>query len=145
MTTGIPRAREELFAAHLLSTTGFAAQSVSHAFRAALSAAEAALLLLDRAPGPDPTVVVAAFIRHVVRERGMDPDAGRQLRSLLNRAVQANADGAVPQPEAPAAIDDATVVVDIVAAWIEGSNRAAAQRAPSGGGRPPSKQGRKRR
>jgi hypothetical protein len=50
-----------------------------------------------------------------VRERGLDPHAGQRLRSLLNRAEQANADGAVPQPEAAAAITDATEVVDVVA------------------------------
>lgn len=136
MSTGVPRAREELFAAHLLNTTGFAAQSVAHSFRAALSAAEALLLCLDRAPGPEPAAVVAAFVRHAVRERGLDPEAGRQLRSLFNRNEQANADGAVPQAEAPIAIADATVVVDIVAEWIDGSKRAADDRPRPGGKRP---------
>lgn len=137
MSTGIARAREELFAAHLLSTTGFAAQAVLQAFQAAVSGAEAALLLLDRAPGPDHGAVVSAFLRHVVRERGLDPVAGRHLRSLHNRAAQANADGAVPQPEAPLAVADATVVVDLVDAWIDTSIRVATTR-PTGG-RPPSK------
>lgn len=131
MSTGIARAHEELFAAHLLSTTGFAAQSVAHSFRAALGAAEAALLLLDRAPGPEHAAIVAAFVRHVVRERGLDPETGRLLRSLLNRAAQAHADGIVPHTEAPIAISDATAVVDTVDAWIEASNRAASAR-PAG-------------
>ncbi|HVH23317.1 MAG TPA: hypothetical protein VNA11_12750, partial [Pseudonocardia sp.] len=108
MSTGVARAREELFAAHLLATTGFAAQCVGLCFRAALAAAEEALSLLDRPPDPRPAAVVAAFIRHVVRERGLDPAAGRRLRSLLNRSEQAHADGLVPQPEASAAIADAT-------------------------------------
>lgn len=129
--TGIARAREELFAAHLLATTGFAAQAVALAFRSALAAAEAALLLIDRKPDPHPAAVVSAFVVGVVRERGLDPRAGRLLRSLFNRAEQADADGAVPQPEAPTAIADATVVVDIVADWIEGSRRAA-ERRPAG-------------
>lgn len=133
MSTGVPRAREELFAAHLLTTTGFAAQSVAHAVRAALSAAEAALLLVGRVPPADPAAAVAAFVRHAVRERGLDPEAGRLLRSLHNRGMVANADGNVPQVEGPAAIEDATVVVDIVAAWIEGSNRAAHRRAATAG------------
>lgn len=131
MSIGVPRAREELFAAHLLATTGFAAQAVSHAVHAALSAAEAALLLLGRVPPADPAAIVAAFVRHAVRERGLDPEAGRQLRSLLNRGVAASSDGNVPQAEAPVAIADATVVVDIVAAWIDSSNRAGARR-PAG-------------
>lgn len=117
--TGVPRAREELFAAHLLATSGFAAQAVALAFRSALAAAEAALLELDRPPAPEPGAVVAAFVRHVVNERGLDADAGRLLRSLHNRAELAHADGAVPQPEGPAAIADATAVVEIVDAWLQ--------------------------
>jgi len=131
MSTGIARAREELFAAHLLATTGFAAQSVALSFRAALAAAEAALMLLGRPAGPHPPAVVAAFLVHVVRERGLDPDTGRRLRSLLNRAELAHADGDVPQPEAPAAITDATDVVDVVAAWVEKSQQVAGERAES--------------
>jgi hypothetical protein len=65
----------------------------------------------------------------VVRERGLDPHAGQRLRSLLNRAEQANADGAVPQPEAAAAIADATEVVDVVATWVEKSRQVADERA----------------
>jgi hypothetical protein len=131
MSTGIARAREELFAAHLLATTGFAAQSVALSFRAALAAAEAALMLLGRPAGPHPPAVVAAFLVHVVRERGLDPDTGVRLRSLLNRAELAHADGDVPQPEAPAAITDATDVVDVVAAWVEKSQQVAGERAES--------------
>jgi hypothetical protein len=118
VSTGIERAREELFAAHLLGTTGFAAQTVALSFRAALAAAEAALLDLERAPEAEPAAVVAAFVRHVVRERGMDPDAGRLLRSLHNRAELAHADGTVPPPEGPRAIADATEVVDLVESWL---------------------------
>lgn len=128
MSSGIARAREELFAAHLLSTTGFAAQAVAQAFRAALTAAEAALLLLDRAPGPEQAPIVAAFLRHVVRERGLDTAAGRRLRSLHNRAAQADADGNVPQSEAPPAIADATQVVELVADWIDRSHEVARTR-----------------
>jgi hypothetical protein len=129
LSTGIARAREELFAAHLLATTGFAAQSVALSFRAALAAAEEALVLLGRATDPRPAAVVSAFVVHVVRERGLDPHAGQRLRSLLNRAEQADADGAVPQPEAAAAITDATEVVDVVATWVEKSHQVADERA----------------
>jgi hypothetical protein len=118
---GIPRAREELFAAHLLGTTGFAAQTVALAFRAALAAAESALLELGRPPEPEPGAVVAAFVRHVVIERGLQPEAGRLLRSLHNRAELAHADGAVPPGEGPAAISDATTVVDVVDEWLKHS------------------------
>jgi hypothetical protein len=131
MSTGIARAREELFAAHLLGTTGFAAQTVGLAFRAALAAAEATLVLLDKPSAAEPAAVVAAFVRHAVRDRGLDPDAGRRLRSLYNRAVQAAADGAVPQAEAGLALADATVVIDVVEAWIKTSQRVAEERGPS--------------
>ncbi len=140
--TGIARAREDLFAAHLLATTGFTAQAVALAFRSALGAASAALLLLDRAPGPEPATVVAVFVRHVVRERGLDHDIGRRLRLLLNCAVQADTDGAVPPAEGSVAIDDATAVVDAVAAWIDNAHRVASMRTGGGpskarGTRPP--------
>lgn len=133
MSTGIARAREELFAAHLLSTTGFAAQTVGLAFRAALAAAEAALMLLERPPAHEPATVVAEFVRHIVRERGLAPEAGAKLRSLYNRHVQAGADGEVPQPEAPLAIADATVVIDIVEDWIKTSHRVTDERGPTRG------------
>lgn len=129
MSTGVARAREELFAAHLLATTGFAAQCVALCFRAAQAAAEEALLLLDRPPDPRPAALVAAFVRHVVRERGLDPHAGQRLRSLLNRAEQAHSDGSVPQPETAAALADATEVVDAVATWVEKSRQVAEDRA----------------
>ncbi|WP_300012711.1 hypothetical protein [Pseudonocardia sp.] len=125
---GVPRAREELFAAHLLATTGFAAQTVALAFRAALAAAESVLLELGRPPEPEPGAVVAAFVRHVVLERGLDPDTGRLLRSLYNRAELAHADGAVPPGEGPAAISDATTVVDVVDEWLKHSDYVAIAR-----------------
>lgn len=134
--TGVARARDELFAAHLLGTTGFAAQTVALAFRAALAAAEAALLELGRAPGPEPAAVVTAFVRHVVRERGLDAEAGRLLRSLHNRAEVAHADGTVPTAEGPNAIKDATAVVDTVEAWLTHSDFVAIARGAPGAPKP---------
>jgi uncharacterized protein (UPF0332 family) len=116
--TGIARAREELFAAHLLATTQFAAQAVELAYRGALAAAEAAVEALDRISPVEPAAVVSMFLRQVVRERGLDPEAGRILRSLHNRAVLAAADGAVPPGEAADAIADATALVDGVDEWL---------------------------
>src|SRR6185503_18959534 len=100
VSTGIARAREELFAAHLLATTQFAAQAVALAHRAVLAAADEAL---DRVSPADPTALIGMFLKQVVRERGLDPDAGRLLRALHNRAVLADADGRVPPEEAPRA------------------------------------------
>ena len=100
--TGIARAREELFAAHLLATTQFAAQAVALAHRGALAAADAALEALDRVPPADPAALIGMFLKQVVRERGLNPEAGRLVRALHNRALLADADGAVPPEEAPA-------------------------------------------
>jgi hypothetical protein len=118
VSTGIARAREELFAAHLLATTQFAAQAVALAQRGALAAAEAALEALDRVPPAEAAALVSTFLRQVVRERGLDPEAGRLVRSLYNRALLADADGAAPLDEAPRAIADATAVVDAVDDWL---------------------------
>ena len=116
--TGIDRAREELFAAHLLATTQFAAQAVALAHRGVLAAADAALEALDRLPPAAPAALVGMFLKQVVRERGLDPEAGRLLRAVHNRAVLADADGAVPPQEALRAIADATAVVDAVDDWL---------------------------
>jgi hypothetical protein len=113
----VVRARDELFAAHLLVNTGFPAPTVALAVRAALAAAEEALLALDRTPAADPAVLGAQFVRHVVRDRGLDPRAGRLLRSLLDRADLAAA-GPVPPDEGPAALADATEVVEAVDTWL---------------------------
>ena len=118
MSTGIDRAREDLFAAHLLATTQFAAQAVGLAHHAALEAADAALFALDRVSPPEPAAMLAAFLRHVVRERGLDPMAGRLLRSLHNRAALALDDSAVPPDEGHHAIADASTVVDAVDDWL---------------------------
>lgn len=118
MSTGIARAREELFAAHLLATTQFAAQAVELAHNGALAAAEAALEALDKVSPAEPKAQVTAFLRQVVRERGLDPEAGRLLRSLHNRAVLAAVNGDVPRDEAAEAIADATALVDAVDGWL---------------------------
>jgi hypothetical protein len=118
VSTGIGRAREELFAAHLLATTQFAAQAVALAHRGVLAAADAALEALDRVPPADPSARIGMFLTYVVRERGLNPDAGRLVRALHNRAVLADADGAVPSEEAPRAIADATAVIDAVDDWL---------------------------
>ena len=142
MITGVERAREDLFAAHLLATTGFGAQSLAVTARAALTAVAAALVELGRVPPPDPAGVAAAFVRHVVRERGLDPETGRLLRSLHNRAVLADETGVVPQEELPRAISDATAVVDVVDAWLTRSEIVTIARTvrPARPGPPPRRQ-----
>lgn len=116
--TGIARARTELAAARLLTENGFAAAAVSRAFHAAFFAAETALLVLGetRAQHSD---VVSAFVRRVVRERALDPHAGRLLRSLFNRCWLADHSyEETPDAEAVAALDDAQYVLTAVVDWL---------------------------
>ncbi|ANY06777.1 HEPN domain-containing protein [Pseudonocardia sp. HH130630-07] len=116
--SGIARARAELAGARVLAEHGFADAAVSRAFHAAFRAAEAALLVLGetRAGHSD---VVSAFVRRAVRERSLDPLAGRLLRSLFNRrALADHSDAPAPDREALAALDDAGRVVDAVENWL---------------------------
>ncbi len=86
---GIARARQELAAAELLAANGFGAQAVSRAYYAAFYAAEAALLRLGQTRAKH-SGVVSAFARLLVRDRGVDEQAGRLLRSLFERRTQAD-------------------------------------------------------
>lgn len=115
---GMARARQELGAADLLAANGFVAQAVSRAYYAAFYAAEAALLSLGETRSKH-SGVVSAFGRHLVRERGVDEEAGRLLRSLFERRSQADYDVvSVPIEEAQRAVNDATAVVETIDRWI---------------------------
>lgn len=120
---GIARARQDLGAATLLAEGGYPAQSVARAFRAACAAAESALGALGETRD-EPSDVVSAFVRRVVRERAMAPECGRLLRSLFNRAVLAERTyGPVPEAEAHASLADAATVVDLVVEWLDDTAR----------------------
>lgn len=120
---GIRRAREEVAAAALLLEHGFTTQAVSRAFHAAFHAAEAALLVLGETRA-DYSDVVSAFVRRVVRERALDADAGRLLRSLFNRAMLADHGyEPVPVDEAATAVEDARTVVTEVEKWLQDPHR----------------------
>lgn len=112
------RSRRELEAARFLADGGFAVQAVSRAYYAAFYAAEEALLVLGETRSKH-SGVLAAFERVVVREGGVDPTAGRRLRSLFRRRNEADY-GAAPasQKEAGEAIRDAEYVVDAIASWV---------------------------
>lgn len=112
------RSRREIEAARLLTEGGFAAQAVSRAYYAAFYAAENALLALGETRSKH-SGVLAAFERLVVREGGLDPEAGRLLRSLFRRRNEADY-GAAPasQEEAEKAMRDAEHVVDAVESWL---------------------------
>jgi uncharacterized protein (UPF0332 family) len=115
---GIVRAHQELAAAGLLADNGFGAQAVSRAYYAAFYAAEAALLHIGQTRAKH-SGVVSAVGRLLVRERGLDERAGRQLRSLFERRSQADYGLAeVPDEEARRAVDDAEAVVEIVETWL---------------------------
>jgi uncharacterized protein (UPF0332 family) len=119
MNPGLDRARAELVAAQLLTSHGLPGQAVTCAFQAARHATEAALLVLGETRS-EPAQVVPAAVRRLVHERGLDPEAGRLLRSLSNRCRYAeHSYDPVPAAEAAAAIQDATVVVDALAAWLD--------------------------
>ena len=114
----VDRARQELDAARALTAAGFHAQAVSRAYYAAFYAAEAALLSRGETRSKH-SGVVAAFIQMVVRDAGVDPDAGRLLRSLFDRRNHADyTTDTVSVDEASIAIADAERVVDLVARWL---------------------------
>lgn len=115
---GLARANEELAAAQLLADHGFAAQAVSRSYSAAFYAAEEALLLVGEVRSKH-AGVVAAVARLLVRERNLDAEAGRLLRSLFERRSRADYHlGDTPQDEAIRAVEDATTVVDLLRRWI---------------------------
>lgn len=141
---GMARARAELAAAELLAREGFADAAVSRAFHAAFFAAETALLVLGetRAQHSD---VVSAFVRRVVRERGLDPLAGRALRSLFNRFWLADRTYVETPPcEGGAALRDAAYVVDAVTSWLAEPALSSPPDAAGGATRMPAKPRRRR-
>ena len=141
---GMARARAELAAAELLAGQGFADAAVSRSFHAAFYAAETALLVLGetRAQHSD---VVSVFVRRVVRERSLDPRAGRMLRSLFNRFWLADRTYVdTPRCEADAALRDAASVVDAVTAWLAEPGLSHPPEATGGATRMPAKPRRRR-
>jgi uncharacterized protein (UPF0332 family) len=141
---GMARARTELAAAELLADHGFAKASVNRSFHAAFFAAETALLVLGetRAQHSD---VVSAFVRRVVRERSLDPRAGRRLRSLFNRFWLADRTYVeTPAGEATAALRDAAFIVDAVVDWLAEPSLSGPPEAGNGATRMPAKPRRRR-
>ena len=111
---GLARARRELAAAELVARHGFSPQAVSRA------AAEAALSSIGETRAKH-SGVVGAFSQLIVRDRGLDDNAGRLLRSLFERRSQADYDlGEVPVAEAERAVADARITVDAVEGWLSG-------------------------
>lgn len=120
-TAGLPleRGREELAAADALLEAGFPAQAVSHAYRAGLHAASAALAVLGEVPATS-SGVISAFGRHVVGENGIDHETARVLRRLYedrNDIDYGLVDARLE--EARDAVADASRFVETTASWIE--------------------------
>jgi uncharacterized protein (UPF0332 family) len=113
------RARDELAAARLLVDHGFAAQAVSRAYYAAFYAAEEALQSVGVVRSKH-SGVVAAVARVLVRDRGLEPEVGRLVRSLFERRSRADyALGDTPVDEATQAIADANSVVAALGRWMK--------------------------
>jgi uncharacterized protein (UPF0332 family) len=112
------RSRQELAAARLLNDNGFPAQAISRSYYAAFYAAEAALLRLGEVRSKH-AGVVAAVGKLLVVESGLDPRAGRLLRSLFERRSRADCEAeTVPAGEGALAADDAAFVVNAIETWL---------------------------
>lgn len=91
----------------MLADAGFGAAAVSRSYYAAFYAAEAALLALGETRSKH-SGVVAAVAQVAVRRHGLEPQAGRLLRSLFDRRSQADYGfTVVPLEEAAIAVSDA--------------------------------------
>lgn len=120
MTGGalLVRASEELEAARLLVANGYSRQAVSRAYYAAFYAAEEALLAIGETRSKH-SGVIAAFVQLLIREHGLDEQAGRLLRSLFERRGEADyGTDPGPPPDAATAVDDAAAVVAAVTIWL---------------------------
>ena len=114
----LPRAHEELQAARVLAGAGFGAAAVSRSYYAAFYAAEAALLALGQTRSKH-SGVVSALGQIAIRQHGLDPQAGRLLRSLFDRRSQADYGlTSVPVTEGEMAAVDAEQVVTLIEGWI---------------------------
>ena len=114
----LPRAREEVQAASLLADAGFGAAAVSRAYYAAFYAAEAALLALGETRSKH-SAVVSALGQIAIRQHGLDPQAGRLMRSLFDRRSLADYGlTSVPVSEGEMAAADAEQVVTLIESWL---------------------------
>jgi uncharacterized protein (UPF0332 family) len=115
----LARGQEEIRAARALLEAGFPSQAVSHAFMAGFHAATAALQTVGETPTTR-TGVLSAFGRRVVREGGLDHEAGRALRKLFEDRNDVDlALAEAPPEEARAAIESAEALLYATPRWIE--------------------------
>lgn len=114
----LARSRRELEAAEVLETSGFHTQAVSRAYFAAFYAAEAAISMVGETRRSH-SGLISAFIRIVVKDRGLDAEAGTLLRALFQRRLEADY---VPvdatEDEARTAIQRAKRFVNLTEQWF---------------------------
>ena len=121
--TALTRSRQEIEAARLLAEGDFGAQAVSRAYYAAFYAAEQALSSLDESRSKH-SGVIAAFVKLVVREGGLDEETGRILRSLFEQRNDADyGDAVASREDAELAIRDAQRFIDAVESRPAGAAR----------------------
>jgi uncharacterized protein (UPF0332 family) len=112
--------RTELAAARHLNQGGFPSQAVSRAYYAAFRAAKVAIEELGEKRSKH-GAVISAFFSRLIKEEGLEVEAGKILRSLFERRNKADYAYAEPTAEmATQAIEDAERFVDTVARWLEG-------------------------
>jgi uncharacterized protein (UPF0332 family) len=117
--TELHRIRREIEAARLLREGGFPAQAISRAYYAAFYAAEQALGALGESRSKH-SGTISAFSRLVVREGGLEEEAGRILRSLFEQRNDADyGEGSPSREDADLAISDAERFVERVEWWLE--------------------------
>jgi uncharacterized protein (UPF0332 family) len=111
--------RTELAAARHLIQGGFSSQAVSRAYYAAFRAAKVAIEELGEKRTKHGGVI-SAFSSRLIKEEGLEVEAGKTLRSLFERRNKADYAYIEPTPEmATAAIEDAERFVNAVAKWLE--------------------------
>jgi uncharacterized protein (UPF0332 family) len=112
------RSREELRAARTLLAAGFPSQAVSRAYMAGFHAASAALMSVGETPATH-TGVVSAFGKRIVSEGGLDHEAGRTLRRLLDDRNDVDyALAQAPEPTAERAIEGAQQLIYATERWV---------------------------
>ncbi len=119
MNPALQRSREELGAATTLVEAGYFNAAVSRAYYACFYAAEAALLAIGESRSKH-AGVIAAFGKHVVKEKGFDPDIARSLRDLFELRNRADYEADEPPADVVrSAIQEASQLVDAVTQWLD--------------------------
>jgi uncharacterized protein (UPF0332 family)/predicted nucleotidyltransferase len=116
-------ARRELATASALDDAHRCEAALSHAYRAALLAAEATLIAAGE-PAVTSSGVVAAFGHQAIVEDGLAPEHARALRRLYeDRTTTDHALADVPPREASDALAAAAAIVEACTTWLAAAPR----------------------